>query len=175
MPIYPNSAFANLTTRDAYWAAKIISAFTDDDIRVMVEQGRYQDPRAVDWLVTHLGRRRDVIARTWFDAIAPLDFWVWRADGLHGRDLGHERGIYPDTQPRYRARHRLVDHARRGDGGWSPWRPLTALHLPPPAGFGARDDRFLAVQFQVDRGEGWQDPVTVHVGPRTRRVVAVDR
>ena len=76
-PIYPNSAFANLTTRDAYWAAKIVSAFTDDDIRVMVEQGRYQDPRAVDWLVTHLGRRRDIIARTWFDAIAPLDFWVW--------------------------------------------------------------------------------------------------
>ncbi|MBD3222068.1 hypothetical protein GF314_12585 [bacterium] len=173
-PIYPNSAFANLTTEDGYWAAKIVSAFTDRDLRIMVEQGRYQDPRAVDWLVEHLGRRRDIIARTWFDEVAPLDFWTWDGAALSGHDLGLERGLYPVEETRYRARARLVDERREG-GAWSDWRALEGPVWSPDRAFDRTAGRFLAVQFQVDRGRGWQDPITVYVGPRSGRVVAVDR
>jgi hypothetical protein len=174
-PIYPNSAFANLTPEDGYWAAKIVSAFTDADLRVMVEEGRYQDPRAVDWLVEHLGRRRDMIARTWFDAVAPLDFWRWDGRMLSGRDLGVERGIYPAEQARFRWRERLVDAERGGLADWTDWRERSDLDLRPESPLATDAPGFLAVEVQVDRGDGWQDPITVYVGPRSQRVVAVDR
>lgn len=175
VPIYPHTAFANLTPEDGYWAAKIVSAFTDADIRAMVEQGEFQDPRAVDWFVTHLGIRRDIIARTWFDKIAPLDFWQWRQGVLVGRDLGRERGIYAETAARYRVRHRWVDAQRAGHGDWSSWRDLNDLRWSPDAPLSEPGGEFLAAQFEVERGQGWQGPITVYVGPRSQRVVAVDR
>lgn len=174
-PIYPHGAFANLTDADGYWAARIVAAFSDQDLRVLVEQGRWQDPRSVDWLVEHLGRRRDVIARTWFDRIAPLDYWVWEGGVLRGHDLGLEHALYPDLQTSYRVRHRLVDAERRGEDDWTAWQPLDQLAWSVPDGFDRAGDRFLAVQFEVTRGPRPQEAVTVYLGPRSRRVVAVDR
>ena len=48
-PLAPNTAFSNLTDRDGYWAAKIISAFTDQQIREIVAFGRYADPKWDLW------------------------------------------------------------------------------------------------------------------------------
>ncbi len=138
-PISPHAGFANLDDRDGYWAAKIVSGFTDGDLRVLVQQGRYQDPRAVDWLVEHLGRRRDIIARTWFDRVAPLDFFVCEDGRLVGHDLGVERSIYPAATSRYRSRHRVVCADRTSRAAWSAWieRPELRLDLDAPTFTGA--------------------------------------
>jgi hypothetical protein len=179
-PISPHAAMARLTDRDGYWAAKIVSAFTDTDLRVILEQGRYQDPRAVDYLVEHLGRRRDLIARHCFDRVAPLDYFRVDADALVGRDLGAERGIYPGLAASYQWRCRPVRADRSSDRDWSPWTaaaqpsvPLVRLDAmagaPPPG------HRFLAVQWRLRRGEQRQGPLTVYLRGGDRRPVAVDR
>jgi hypothetical protein len=176
-PITPHAAMANLDDRDGYWAAKIVSAFTDADLRFMVEQGRYQDPGAVDYLVEHLGRRRDVIARTWFDRIAPLDHFRRAGDRLRGEDLGVARGVYPAEGVRYRWRARPVDAGRQG-GAWTAWvvtdAPELDLDLTPWAACDA-EQPFLAVAWEVDRGDGWQGPATVYLAAAgSGRIVALD-
>ena len=44
--IYANPAFEKITLRDAFWAAKIVTMFTDEDIRTMVSAGYFPEPGA---------------------------------------------------------------------------------------------------------------------------------
>jgi len=73
VPTHPNPAFENMTLRDAFWGARIVMNFSDEDIRTMVETGLIYDERAVDYLVETLIERRDMIGRYWFKRINPLD------------------------------------------------------------------------------------------------------
>ena len=64
-PYLPNPAFDARTERDIRWGARIVAAFTNEHIRAAVEQGRYSDPRATEYLVRVLEDRRDKIVRRW--------------------------------------------------------------------------------------------------------------
>jgi hypothetical protein len=72
-PNYPNPAFALMDREDAFWAAKQVAAFTDEEIRALVETGEYSDPRAAQWVADSLIKRRDKIAAAWFSKVLPLD------------------------------------------------------------------------------------------------------
>jgi hypothetical protein len=181
-PLEPNSAFANLTERDGYWAAKIVSAFTDGQIEAAVAEGRYRDPRAATYIARTLAARRDKIARVWFDRVAPLDFFTWRDGSLSFHDLGAERGIYPGSTARYRVRLAACD-ADRGVADWTDWvesaEPafdLAAVAASPPGRDTSPSRRpFLAVEALVDRGDGWRGPIRAYVSRAHGYVVAVDR
>ena len=67
-PFLPNPAFDERTRRDARWGARIVAAFTDEHIRAAVEQGRYTDPRATEYLVRVLIERRDALVHEWLGA-----------------------------------------------------------------------------------------------------------
>ena len=73
-PIYPNTAFEQLTFQDAYWGAKIVMAFSEDDLAALVETGQYSDPVSAAYLLKTLKERRIKIGRHWFGKINPLDF-----------------------------------------------------------------------------------------------------
>ena len=70
---FPNPAFMRMDREDAFWAAKQVAAFTDDEIRAIVETGELSDPRAADWLTKCLIQRRDRIVAAWFAQVLPLD------------------------------------------------------------------------------------------------------
>src|SRR6185369_2978025 len=78
-PEVPNPAFVMMDSADAFWAAKQVAAFTDDEIRALVKTGEYTDPRAAEWIAECLIKRRDKIAATWFAKVLPLD--KFRVDG----------------------------------------------------------------------------------------------
>ncbi len=40
-PEYPNTAFDNMRPDDAFWAARIVSRFSDGDVRAIVEKAKY--------------------------------------------------------------------------------------------------------------------------------------
>ena len=71
-PNYPNRAFSNMQPDDAFWGARLVSRFSDEAIRAIVEQAGYDDPEAVDYLAQTLSRRRDLIARTWLTGVNPI-------------------------------------------------------------------------------------------------------
>ena len=80
-PEYPNPAFRNMRDDDAYWAAKIVSKFSDAAIRRVVERGRYTDGAAIEFLTRALIMRRDKVLRTWLTRVLPVDAFTLSADG----------------------------------------------------------------------------------------------
>ncbi len=69
---YPNAAFLNMRADDAFWGARRVAAFTDAQLKLLAEQGRYSDPAATAQVAQALIGRRDLIARAWLTKVTPL-------------------------------------------------------------------------------------------------------
>jgi hypothetical protein len=69
---YPNAAFLNMRPDDAFWGARRVAAFTDAQLKLLVEQGKYTDPEAATQVLEALIGRRDIIAKTWLTKVTPL-------------------------------------------------------------------------------------------------------
>jgi len=80
-PEYPNPAFRNMRADDAFWAARIVSRFSDAAIRAVVEKGRYTDPRATAYITDTLIKRRDKVLREWIVGVNPLENFALDAAG----------------------------------------------------------------------------------------------
>ncbi|MDH3214863.1 MAG: hypothetical protein OEN01_01065, partial [Candidatus Krumholzibacteria bacterium] len=179
-PLQPNTAFANTTRRDAYWAAKIVAAFTDEHIRAIVEQAKYPHAEATNYITHAMIVRRDKIARAFFEEIPPLDFFVNSGGGVRFTDLGVKHHVYPGASTRYRVRCAAVNADRKA-ASWTPWTDLSgniiSLSSGPAATASQADGEypFLAIELQVDRGQGWSRSVTAYRARASGRVIAVDR
>lgn len=182
-PQQPNSAFANCTDRDAYWATKIIVAFRDEHLRAIAAEAKYPNPGAAEYMSEVLAGRRDKIARHVFARVPPLDFFAATGGTVTFADLAVRYDVYPGTTPAYRVRCAAVE-ADRSAAEWSDWTETTEPAIELDAGSaraalaagGADRYPFVAVQAQVRRDDGdWSDTVTAYVSRVTNRVVAVDR
>jgi hypothetical protein len=58
---FPLAAFAEMTERDAFWAARIIARFTPEQIRAAVESAEFSNPEDADYLTEQLLRRQQMI------------------------------------------------------------------------------------------------------------------
>jgi hypothetical protein len=165
---YPNPAFLSRLPDDDYWAAKIVMTFTDDDIRTIVETGKFSNPVSTDYLVKMLAERRDKIGRTFFSRILPLDhFRVENAELLFD-DLAVKNGFVPARN--YEVHWYRFDNftQQRGEfSGASTQLPQEALH----ASVGSY---FTAV---ISAPECQLKPVTIYVRKEGSgfKLVGVDR
>ena len=157
--ILPNPAFKNATWRDKYWGARLVMSFTDAQIRAAVAAGEYADPKAAAYLVDTLIKRRDIIGRTYFSRVAPLDRFRMTDAGRRVvfEDLGVETGLWPAEGRRYRWRltadERMLGEAEGTD---------TVVALPaPPKGFGGDDQAVLEVRLRMSGNNDWSGPVRV--------------
>jgi hypothetical protein len=182
-PLQPNSAFANTAKRDAYWAAKIVAAFRDDHIDALVATGGYREPGAAEHVAAVLKSNRDLIARFSFDRVTPLDFFRHTGDAVVFEDLGVNYRVYPGSTPRYRVRCAMVDEDQNAQkSSRTEWVELASTSLPLSSGtadaaLAHRDGSypFLAMEFQVDRGDGWSQSVTAYLAPASQRIIAISR
>jgi hypothetical protein len=90
---YPNPAFVQMTPLDAYWGAKRVMAFRDEQIRAIVEEGQFRDPKVVDYMTKVLESRRDAIGRAWFGQVLPLEGFRIVDDHLAFDDLAVQYGF----------------------------------------------------------------------------------
>jgi hypothetical protein len=90
---YSNPAFVQMTPLDGYWGAKRVMAFRDEQIRAIVEEGQFQDPKVVDYIAKTLESRRDAIGRAWFRQVLPLEGFQIVDDHLAFDDLAVQYGI----------------------------------------------------------------------------------
>jgi hypothetical protein len=95
VPEYPNPAFLNRLPDDEFWGAKLVTAFTDEDIRAIVSMGKLSDKKAEDWLVECLVKRRDKIGRVYFAKVLPLDKFAVSGGELTWEDLGAKLNYLP--------------------------------------------------------------------------------
>ena len=80
-PEYPNRAFDNMRADDAFWAARIVSRFSDDAIRAVVAKAKYRDPLVTDYIASALIERRNRIRQTWLTVVNPIVEPMLAADG----------------------------------------------------------------------------------------------
>ena len=57
---------------DAFWAARIVSKFSDAAVRAIVEKARYSDPGATEYISATLIKRRDKVLATWLNQVNPV-------------------------------------------------------------------------------------------------------
>lgn len=97
---YPNAAFENRLPGDEFWAAKKVMAFSDEEIRAIVNTGAYTNPEAPRKISDILIRRRDAIGRTFFRKLAPLDGFRVEGGQLKFEDLPATYNIRPQLSYR---------------------------------------------------------------------------
>jgi hypothetical protein len=100
VPEYRNAAFENMLPDDAFWAAKQVAAFSDEDIRAAVRAGQLSDGKAQEWLIECLIKRRDKVVRAYLPKVLPLDRFRIENGSLAFDEVG--TGVNP--QPRYSIR-----------------------------------------------------------------------
>jgi len=94
-PNYPNVAFDLRRPDDDFWGATRVMAFTDADIRAVVDTGEYSDPRARDWIANALIARRDKIGRAFFSELLPLNNFRVSGGRIAFDDLAVQYGFAP--------------------------------------------------------------------------------
>jgi hypothetical protein len=92
---YPNPAFLSRRPEDDFWAAKQVMAFTNGDIRAIVETARLSDFRVAEYIIATLAQRRDKIGRVFFSKILPLDHFRVVNSELLFDDLAVKYGFKP--------------------------------------------------------------------------------
>ena len=130
--------FANRLPDDAYWAAKQVMAFSDDDIRAIVQTGQYSK-EAEDWITAALIERRNRIGRTFFAGVLPLDRFRVTANGLEFDDLAVTYGF--STPRTYTIEWYGFDNARNAildQSGTGPTVPSSVQALATGAYVAAR-------------------------------------
>ncbi len=90
-----------MTARDAYWGAKIVTAFSDDQLHAVVATARLPEPEAV-YLEHALRVRRDIIGRRYLRAVAAVENPSLSTDGnsLCFDDLAIDRGYVSALEAR---------------------------------------------------------------------------
>ncbi|MFQ5752680.1 MAG: hypothetical protein ACE5HI_11850 [bacterium] len=72
-PEYPNPAFLNCDAEDAFWAARQVMNFSDQEIRAIVSLAQYSNPEAENYMVETLIKRRDKIGKAYLRFSGGLD------------------------------------------------------------------------------------------------------
>jgi hypothetical protein len=90
---YRNPAFARMLADDAFWATKIVSRFSDEAVRALVETGQYDDPASVEFLTGILIERRDKIIDAYLRQVNPLDGFRVVGEELTFENLGESAGL----------------------------------------------------------------------------------
>jgi hypothetical protein len=152
-PNYPNPAFLSRQPDDEYWAAKQVMAFTDEDIRAIVETGQYSDPRAIDTITVTLIERRDKIGKTYFSKVLPLDHFM----------VSNGRLCFEDLAVKYN-----FAVPRQYEVTWSRFDNKTERHTP------LSGESSFRLPGQLDRAEeGSYFAASVHASGDERKTVTV--
>lgn len=174
-PDLPHCGMANLTAADGYWAAKVLSAFTLDQIKTIVDQGYYQNPGASEYLVNVLRGRQEKIVRYWFNEVPPLDFFQMQGNRVLFSDLGVSRGFISGDGTMYRYRL-AATNSQRETLHRGPWvESASSEILLDDAPETNTDHPFLALECQVNRGQKWSSSTIAYLAVASGKIVAVDR
>ena len=176
VPEFPNMAFLSMLPEDAFWAARIVSRFTDELLRAVVDEADLRAPAAEEHLVRTLIERRDKVTARYFSKLNPLaDFRVEAADGSAAvvfTNYGEDRRLA--TVEAYEYEWFRFDNQTRQTEPIGAVRRATARSLPLPP---ERPEYLMVRVRTLAAGQpAWKKAVEVFVRTAGEpRVVGVDR
>ena len=164
-PEYPNAAFENMRPEDAFWGARIVSRFTNEAIRAIVEKARYSDPKATDYITDVIIKRRDKVLRRWLTHVNPVVDLELAGDGaLSFANAATAAGAAPPAE-RYTLQWFRLDNAAdmRTDVG-EPVTVSAPSATAPPALLSARVGDYIGVTIAASHADhpAWARPATFY-------------
>ena len=185
-PKYPNPAFDRMDATDAFWAARIVSRFTDEMIRAIVAAGKISDPEAAAYLTDVLITRRDKVVQYWISRTNPLDrFDVQRRVNSRLQLTFDNAAVRVGAAPqgaRYSVRWSALDNLSGQEQPCGQVELEGARADVPQAAWGPADDlgdRYAVAAIRTIHTDfpHWKEPVVVTLRDRAGdvRVVGVER
>ncbi|HET9942436.1 MAG TPA: hypothetical protein VFR05_03785 [Terriglobia bacterium] len=114
-PSFHVMPFDNMTREDAYWATRMILAFSEAELRQIIDTAEYTDPKATEHIFKTLVDRRQQIARYWFKDINPIGNFSVSA-GPEGPVLQFDDLMVAlDLAPKGQYRYELIGGSGNGD------------------------------------------------------------
>jgi hypothetical protein len=161
-PQTPTVALLELRDDDAFWAARRVTAFTDELIRAAVHTGEFSDPAAEKYLADVLIKRRDKIAVTYLPAVNPIVSPRLDANGSLSFDNAAVAAGVAKAPTGYRASWMLFDNATDQTRPLSDTQGATTT-LQAPGGLPAGNNSMIAIDLSADApaNPSWQRPVRV--------------
>ncbi|HEX5033948.1 MAG TPA: hypothetical protein VFW62_05665 [bacterium] len=132
-PHYPYPPFQNTTDRDAFWATKILTRLSDQQIALVVKEGRYSDPRAEAYVTKTLIERRNKIRDHWFTVMNPLDNFKLSAQAQGVRVDFEDLAVVSGLRPAGSALYRFRVLQERGVYEAMPWTETSVNSLVLPS------------------------------------------
>jgi hypothetical protein len=157
---------------DGFWAARIVSRFTDEMVRALVRTGQYDDPAAENQLADTLIKRRDKTVAHHFRQVNPLAEFEVAAGGegptLRFRNLGEEAGLA--RAEGYEYQWFALDNATRALTPLGAAATAAAPALAVPSGAG----EYVMVRIRTRAAEpNWTKAVDVYL--RAGKLVGIER
>jgi hypothetical protein len=152
--------------------------FSDDAIRAIVKTGRIDDPKAEEYLVQTLIKRRDKIVGYYLTRLPPLTDFALAGAPQAGKaemvfhDLARDAGLA--SASRYRVQWFRFDNDRSSTEPLGTPALATNTNIPVPDDHAA----FLMARIEIvdPPYTGWQQPVNVYVRNGDKRtVVGIER
>jgi len=174
-PEFPNAAFQHMLPDDAFWAARIVSRFSDEAIRAIVKEGDFRAPEAEAHLADVIIQRRDKILARYFGDLNPLaDFRLAPAEAGTLVFTNHGEDARLGRVDAYEYQWFALDN---GTGRAQPLGDVARIShraIPLPA---ARPEYLMVrVRTLASGAEAWKKAVDVFLRTRAQpMVVGVER
>ena len=158
-PQTPTTAYMELRDDDAFWAARRVAAFTDEQLRAAIHTGEFSNPEAEKHLGDVLIKRRNKIASVYLTAVNPIVNPRLEGNGLTVENAAVTAGVAHGTVA-YRASWFLFDNATGATKPLGETKSATTT-IEAPSGLPNSAGSFVAVDIAAD-SDGyptWKEPV----------------
>jgi hypothetical protein len=160
-PRVPTAAFLHARADDNFWAARRVTAFSDDMLRAIAATGQYSDTAATEYLARTLMRRRDAIGRAYLTAVTPItDPRLGTGGVLSFHNAAVDAGAAKPPAS-YRARWFTFDNTT-GESRSVGETSGTADRLQAPGGLPNSRGAFIRIELSVTGASPAWKPVDVY-------------
>lgn len=176
---YPNPAFVRMTDRDAFWASKILMAFTREELAAIVKTGQYSDAAAEAYVLRTLIKRQQKTGTYYLDRTNPLDEFTVASSEFQFVNLAERYGLAgPGT--RYQVEWFSYDDTTGASeplpAGVTADVPRSRVPEPGPAAGSGRYLKAVVRSLHPDH-PAWSAPIAVFLRPVATgyQVVGIER
>jgi hypothetical protein len=138
-------AHRRMTDRDAYWGAKLVTSFSDEQLDAIVAEAQLP-PSEASYILRSLRIRRDIIGRRYLRAVTAMESPRVAGDGaaVCFDDLAIARGYAGPGELRYQVA--IADRAGRRLAAFEVLGRSPEACLPLPAAAGRESDGYRVVE-----------------------------
>lgn len=161
---YANPAFLNARPEDRFWAAHIVSKFSNEAIATIVGTAKFTDPRATEYLTSVIQSRRTKVMLSWLNVTNPVVNPALDPSGVLTFDNAAEQSVAATRADRYTIQWSAFDNATGTDTPSGEEQTVTQRRATMPASLGTARPEFVTAKIRAFHAAhpAWADPLALY-------------